>query len=150
MERTYSGLLRFSTFEERFEYLKLSGSVGIDTFGGRRWLNQRFYHSREWKQFRNAIILRDDGCDLGIIDRPIRGRVYIHHINPIKPEDLMHSSDLIMDPDNVVLVSFDTHNALHYGSYDSIANDYKERRPHDTCPWKEAKWPNQQETLPAF
>lgn len=138
LEKTYSELISFPTFEERFEYLKLKGSIGFNTFGGRRWLNQRFYHSEEWKRFREAIILRDDGCDLGIEDRPIFGRAYIHHIVPIKPNDLIHSARMVLDPENVILVSFDTHNAIHYGGIESVIRDPIERKPFDTCPWKEA------------
>lgn len=135
--KNYSGLLKLNTFEERFEYLRLSGFVGFDTFGGRRWINQDFYHSREWKQFRDEIIIRDNGCDLGIPDRPIRGKMYVHHIIPITPDDLRRSSACILDPENVVLVSFTTHNALHYGTLDSAIVVPVDRKPNDTCPWKE-------------
>lgn len=141
--KSYSELVSFSSFEERFEYLRLSGAVGDDTFGGRRWLNQHFYRSREWKNFRNDIIARDCGCDLAIMDRPILGRAYVHHINPITPEDLVNRSRKVLDPENAILVSFDTHNAIHYGSLNSIVRDLVERAPNDTCPWKEETWQSQ-------
>lgn len=137
LEKRYSELVTLNTFEDRFNYLKLPGKIGDNTFGGRRWLNQKFYHSPEWKHFRNEIILRDSGCDLGVLDRPIRGRMYIHHINPITPEDLADSIEKVLDFENVVLVSFATHNALHYGDLDSVSFEFVDRKPNDTCPWKE-------------
>jgi hypothetical protein len=137
LEKSYSELLRLETFEDRFDYLNLFGVVAHDTFGGRRWLNQKFYHSAEWKSFRNYIIIRDKGCDLCIEDRPIKGRMYIHHINPITPDDLYRNAKRVLDPENCVLVSFPTHNALHYGSIDTVSFNVVDRKPNDTCPWKE-------------
>lgn len=137
LEKSYSGLLMYDTFEDRFNYLVLNGSVGFDTFGGRRWINQKFYRSKEWKQFRNDIIIRDNGCDLAIPDRPIVGRMYVHHIRPITPDDLFHSSNSILNPENAVLVSQSTHNALHYGSIETALIVPGERKPYDTCPWRE-------------
>lgn len=133
--KTYSELMRIDSFEDRFEYLKLDGSVGLETFGFDRYLNQRFYTSPEWRRFRREIILRDDGCDLGCYDRPIRGNVLIHHINPITLKDINDRSNLLMDPENVISVSFDTHNAIHYGDISLIQNEMVERRSGDTCLW---------------
>lgn len=134
--KTYSELIRLPTFEERFEYLKLNGSVGEMTFGGSRYLNQSFYRSREWRQIRDSIIVRDMGCDLGCEDRPIMGSIYIHHINPITIEVLHHHDSLLFDSENLISVSYETHNAIHYGSLEMISSPYVERRSGDTCPWK--------------
>lgn len=134
--RSYRELLQLSTFEDRYNYLRLNGQVGIDTFGFDRWLNQRLYKSIEWKQLRNKIIVRDEGCDLAINGIPCFGRAIIHHMNPITEEELMHGDDSVFDPDNLVLCSLQTHNAIHYGTSDSLRQDYAERRPNDTCPWK--------------
>ena len=135
MNKSYSELLTFPTFKGRFEYLKLSGSVGLETFGSSRWLNQDFYHTREWRNIRNHIIMRDNGCDLADPDREIMGRIYIHHINPITEGELYHSSSSLLDPENLICVSFDTHNAIHYGDYNLIAKDYIPRQPGDTKLW---------------
>lgn len=134
--RTYSHLLSLPTFEERFEYLKLGGTVGSDTFGSYRYLNQGFYHSSEWRSIRNSIILRDNGCDLGCEDRPIQGKVIIHHINPIEEFDLVHMDEAVLDPENLICVSMLTHNAIHYGDIDLLPQNPIERTPGDTCPWK--------------
>lgn len=135
--KRYSELNQLKTFEERFDYLKLKGSVGQDTFGYDRYLNQEFYKSKEWRDLRNYIIARDGGCDLGIKDRPITGPIYIHHINPLAKEDILSSSDALLDPNNLICVSMSTHNAIHY-SDDSILkrNEIVERKPNDMCPWK--------------
>lgn len=138
MKKTYSILKSFSTFEERFKYLKLYGAVGSDTFGFDRFINQDFYHrSSEWKRARDYVIVRDNGCDLGIEDQPIYGRIIVHHMNPISSEDIIHSEDWIFDPEYLICVSHDTHNAIHYGD-DSIIQNRKiiERSINDTCPWK--------------
>ena len=134
--RTYRGLLQFDSFEERFEYLKLLGSVGAETFGSSRYMNQDFYRSREWKSFRDGIILRDEGCDLGVPGRLIRGRIIVHHLDPITEDDLVHGADLLLDPDNAVCTSFVTHQAIHYGDASLLFPDPVERYPNDTCPWK--------------
>lgn len=136
MIKTYSHLSRLKTFKERFEYLKLDGRVGDETFGSHRYLNQRLYKSREWRQLRRKIIVRDEGCDLGFSDRPIRGYIYIHHLNPITIEDILERRPCVFDPENLISISFDTHNALHYGGADSEPEEYVERRPNDTCPWR--------------
>ena len=138
MIRTYNELIRLPSFEERFRYLKLSGSVGKATFGYDRYLNQRFYKSQEWKSLRNEVIVRDCGCDMGLRDYEIRGRVIIHHMNPIVDEDIIDNTEYLMNPDYLVCVSHDTHNAIHYGNDDIIrAKIFVERHPNDTCPWKE-------------
>lgn len=134
--KTYSELILLPTFEERFDYLQLSGGVGEMTFGGSRYLNQSFYRSREWKQIRDNIIVRDMGCDLACDDRPIYDQIYIHHINPITIEVMRSNSDLLLNPENLICVSYETHNALHYGSRETLSSPYVERRSGDTCPWK--------------
>lgn len=139
MIRTYSELIQLPTFRQRFEYLKLSGSVGKATFGYDRYLNQRFYTSKEWKDLRNEIIVRDNGCDLGLEDYEIRGRILIHHMNPIVDDDIVNVSDYLMNPEYLICVSHDVHNAIHYGNDDILrAKEYVPRRPNDTCPWKES------------
>ena len=136
--RCYSELISLPTFKERFGYLKLSGNVGKATFGYDRYLNQNFYKSAEWKRLRNEIIVRDNGCEFGLEDYPIRGRIFIHHMNPIVDEDIIDSSEFLMNPEFLICVSRDTHNAIHYGNEDLIRiKEYIERRPNDTCPWKE-------------
>lgn len=135
-KRTYLELKNLNTFEERYEYLRLHGDVGKDTFGFDRYLNQAFYKSPEWKEIRRNVILRDDGCDLGCKDRPIFGRVLIHHMNPITKDDVLNRSDILMNPDYLICVSHDTHNAIHYGDSTQLMKGPVERRPNDTCPWK--------------
>lgn len=134
--KTYTRTKSYSTFKERFEYLRLKGSVGDETFSGDRWLNQGFYSSKEWKQMRHQIIVRDNGCDLAIPNRVIYGPIIIHHINPIQISDILESSDSLLDPENLICCSSLTHKALHYSDYNLIATDYVEREPFDTCPWK--------------
>lgn len=136
MNKRYSELVKLPTFKERFEYLKIGNKVSDETFGANRYLNQWFYRSDEWKKrIRSSIIIRDNGCDLALDDRPILGRVYIHHLNPITLEDLKNKSYLLTDPENLVCVSFDTHQAIHYGDISQLEFDYVERFPGDTCPW---------------
>ena len=135
-KRSYSELRQLKTFEERFAYLKIAGEVGNLTFGYDRWFNQQFYHSSEWRRARNGIILRDNGCDLGIPDYEIHGRIYIHHINPITLQDIETLSDNLLDPDNLICVTFDTHNAIHYGDERTLPKVPLERTPGDTCPWR--------------
>lgn len=136
MTRTYSELILLQTFLDRFEYLRLDGSVGMQTFGFDRYLNQDFYRSTEWKRIRDQVIIRDDGCDLGIPGYYIRGRVYIHHLNPITQDDLIRQRGLLLDPENLICVSHETHNAIHYGDATLLEKEPIERRPNDTCPWK--------------
>ena len=134
--KTFSELSRLRTFEERYEYLRLSSKVGRETFGAERVLNQAFYRSPEWKIARNKAILRDEGCDLGDRDRPIIGRIEIHHINPITIEDIENGGESLFDLDNLVCTSPNTHKAIHYGDASLITNSEPNiRKPNDTCPW---------------
>lgn len=134
--RTYSEMILLRTFEERYEYLRLDGEVGFETFGFDRYLNQKFYHSREWKTVRDRVITRDMGCDLASEGREIFGRIYIHHMNPMKQLDIIHGSMRIVDPEFLVCVSHNTHNAIHYGDRSLLITEPIERKPNDTCPWK--------------
>lgn len=136
--RSYSELITLPTFEERFEYLKLDGDVGDETFGFDRYLNQRFYRSAEWKRIRDAVIVRDNGCDLGIEDRQLYDRIVIHHMNPINQRDLInHMDSMVIDPEFLICCSHNTHNAIHYGDDSLIVKStITERTPNDTCPWK--------------
>lgn len=134
--RTYSELIRIKSFVERFEYLKLSGQVGVDTFGFDRYLNQNFYHSSEWRSVRDYVITRDFGCDLGMEGYEIHGLIYIHHMNPITQKDIVHSNADIIDPEFLICTTHDTHNAIHYGDASLLVTGPIERRPNDTCPWK--------------
>lgn len=136
MIRTYSELIKIPTFEERFEYLKLSGAIGEATFGFDRYLNQVFYRSQEWKHIRDCVIFRDNGCDLGIDDRLIRGKILVHHMNPISIQDVENRDRKIFDPEFLICVSHITHNAIHYGDSNLLIKDHVERTPNDTCPWK--------------
>ena len=134
--KTYSELITIPTFEERFEYLQLKGSVGKDTFGYDRYLNQVLYRSPEWKRLRNQIIIRDGGCDLACDGYDIYDKVLIHHLNPITVEDVLTRSRKVFDPDNLVCVSHSTHNAIHYGDMDLLATGPIIRTKNDTCPWR--------------
>ena len=134
--RTYSELIQLPTFEDRFDYLRLDGVVGKDTFGFDRYLNQQFYRSSEGKRIRNQVIIRDNGCDLGIDEYEIHGRILIHHMNPISIEDLQYMSDLLMNPEYLICVSHRTHNAIHYGDESLIVTAPIERSQNDTCPWR--------------
>lgn len=136
MYRTYSELITLSTFLERFNYLKLNGHIGIDTFGFDRYLNQMFYHDSAWRSVRDKVIIRDCGCDLAIPGREIIKGLMIHHINPITRDDVIDRSPKCFDLDNLICVSSITHNAIHYGDETSIIKDPVVRRPNDTCPWK--------------
>lgn len=134
--KTYSELISIPTFKERFRYLKLGGLVGEETFGCDRYLNQIFYTSPEWRMLRNDIITRDKGCDLAIEDREIWGRVYIHHMNPIMVRDILNRTDILLDPEYLILCSFNTHNAIHYGDESLLMEDYIPRTMNDTIPWR--------------
>lgn len=136
MIRTYSELIKLPTFKERFEYLSLKGCVGKETFGWERYINQAFYRSKEWKDVRNFVIVRDCGCDLGIPGREIPDRILIHHMNPILPKDIVLSNDFILDPEYLICTTHNTHEAIHYGSEDLLISEPVERTPNDTCPWK--------------
>lgn len=134
--KTYSELITLQTFEERFKYLQLNGSVGKSTFGFDRYINQKFYKSQEWKSVRDLVILRDNGCDLGIIDRVIYKRIIIHHMNPIRIDDIKHVSDYLLNPEYLISTTHETHNAIHYGDENLLVKDPIERRINDTCPWR--------------
>lgn len=135
--RTYSELIQLETFEERFEYLRLDGMVGKDTFGFDRYLNQLFYNSLEWKQIRNFVISRDCGCDLGVIDHEIYGKVLIHHMNPLTKDDIINKTDYLLNPEYLICVSFETHQAIHYGNNNYINDNIPiQRKKNDTCPWR--------------
>ena len=135
--RTYSELITLSTFEERFEYLKLDGQVGEDTFGFDRYLNQRFYHSEEWKQIRREVIVRDKGCDLAIPDREIFGRIIVHHMNPISVSDIDGNEKYILDPEFLITTFKLTHDAIHYGDESLlVTTEPVIRTRDDTCPWR--------------
>lgn len=134
--RTYSELSQLITFEDRFNYLKLGGSVGLETFGYDRYINQIFYKSPEWKATRNSAILRDEGNDLGIPGRPIYGPIYIHHMIPITKEDILNRDPIIFDLEYLICTSFNTHEAIHYGDEDLLVSDPIIRTPNDTCPWR--------------
>ena len=137
MKRTYRELSKLLTFEERYRYLRLSGGVGKETFGFDRYLNQRFYSSAEWKRVRDVVIIRDNGCDLGIADRIIGGKILIHHMNPVSREDILSRNADLLNPNYLVCVSHTTHNAIHYGDESLLIVMPPERKPNDTCPWKQ-------------
>lgn len=134
--KTYSELITFSTFEERFRYLKCNGIVGDETFGFKRWINQEFYQSQRWRRFRDEIIIRDEGCDLGVPDYRIYGPVIIHHLNPITYEDILELRPCVFDPENVICTGMKTHNAIHYGDENMLILPTVERSRNDTCPWR--------------
>lgn len=134
--KTYSELITLPTYEERYRYLRLSGAVGQDTFGFDRHMNQKFYRSAEWKRIRDMVIVRDNGCDLGIEDRVIHGKILIHHMNPITEKDIRYATELLLNPEYLICVTHTTHNAIHYGDEDLLIKEPVVRRPNDTCPWK--------------
>lgn len=134
--RTYAELSTFKTFFERYEYLCLNGIVGKETFGFDRYLNQKFYCSAEWKRIRDIVIVRDNGCDLSVKGHEIRGKILIHHMNPILLSDIETNSDFLMNPDYLVCTSQLTHNAIHYGDSSLLPKNIVERSMNDTCPWR--------------
>ena len=135
--RTYSELIDLPTFEERFRYLQLSGEVGVDTFGFDRFLNQVLYRSKEWKSVRDKVLVRDGCCDLAVQDRVIFSRPIVHHMNPMSVEDIKNHSGLLMDPEYLITVSHNTHNAIHYGDEGLLVPTLVNvRTKNDTCPWK--------------
>lgn len=133
--RTYSELRRLSTFEDRFNYLSLLGEVGAATFGFDRWINQHFYRSREWKHVRDLVVVRDDGCDLGVPGYEVHNRPLVHHMNPITPEDLERGEEWVLDPKYLITTTHRTHNAIHYGDQSLLRRPPAERRPGDTKLW---------------
>lgn len=135
--KTYTELMQLETFEERFEYLKLDGIVGEETFGFDRYLNQKFYKSKEWRDTRNYVIARDLGCDLGIQDREIIDEeILIHHMNPITKEDIINKTDLLLNPEYLITTINNTHRAIHYGDDSLLYKPPVERFKNDTCPWR--------------
>lgn len=134
--KTYSELSLLPTFQERYQYLRLSGQVGEDTFGFDRYLNQMFYRSKEWKRIRDFVILRDNGCDLGVPGFEIYERIIIHHMNPITVDDIRHGDGSLLDPEFLICVTHNTHNAIHYGDESLLITEPIVRRPNDTCPWR--------------
>ena len=137
IEKCYSDILKLQTFEERFEYLRCNSKVMQETFGIERYLNQNFYRSAEWHRVRAFVITRDNGCDLGILSREILDEpIFVHHMNPITSEDITHASKYLLDPEYLISVRKETHNAIHYGGLSTLGIDYVERTPNDTCPWR--------------
>lgn len=134
--KTYSELITIPTFEERYRYLRLGGKVGEETFGFDRYINQRFYKSKEWLSIRDYVIARDNGCDLGIEGREIYGRILIHHMNPIRVEDIINKSDFLLNPEYLICTIKNTHDAIHYGDEDLLFTGLVERSKNDTSPWR--------------
>lgn len=137
--KCYSELILLPTFLERFRYLRITGRVGEETFGFDRYLNQLFYRSPEWKRIRDKIIIRDLGCDLGIDGMEIFGKILIHHMNPISMADIRNRSDFLLNPEYLITVSNETHQAIHYGDESLLITVPAPRAPNDTCPWKKTK-----------
>lgn len=136
MIRTYTELMKLKTFKERFLYLKLNGKVAEETFGFDRYLNQQFYKSNEWLELRDQIIIRDNGCDLGIEDREIYKRIIIHHMNPITKYDILNKTDMLLNPEYMICTIKRTHDAIHYGDESLLYELPIERTKNDTCPWR--------------
>ena len=134
--RTYSELITLPTFEERYRYLRLGGRVGEETFGFDRYLNQIFYTSNEWRDVRDYVIIRDGGCDLGMADREIFGKILVHHMNPIRQEDILRRSKFLLDPEYLICTVKNTHDAIHYGDESLLILPPVERTKYDTCPWR--------------
>lgn len=136
MLRTYSELSRLQTFRERFEYLRLDGIVGVETFGFDRYLNQVFYNSDEWKAVRKTVIIRDKGCDLGMYGYDIHGKIIVHHMNPFSIDDVLHRKEELLDPEFLISTVLNTHNAIHYGDESLLPSAPIVRTRNDTCPWR--------------
>lgn len=134
--RTYSELITLPTFEERYRYLRLDEKVGEETFGFDRYINQIFYKSEEWRSVRDYVIIRDGGCDLGIPDREIYGKILVHHMNPIRQEDIIRRSKFLLDPEYLISTIKNTHDAIHYGDESLLILEPIERTRNDTCPWR--------------
>lgn len=134
--KCYSELITLPTFIERYRYLKIGGRVGAATFGHDRYLNQLLYHSGEWLEFRDSIIIRDKGCDLAVPEFELHERILVHHIDPITVEDVLNRHPKVFDPENTISTSLNTHNAIHYGDESKLAILPIERTPNDTCPWR--------------
>lgn len=134
--KTYSELIKHDSFLERFRYLALHGFVGETIFGFERYLNQKFYRSLEWKKIRDHVIIRDHGCDLGVLGREVHEKIFIHHMNPLRKEDVINYSDILIDPEFLITTNHTTHNAIHYGDENLLFIDVVNRTKNDTCPWK--------------
>lgn len=135
--KTYSELSKLETFEERFNYLKLDNTVGEETFGFDRWLNQQFYKSKEWLRMRDEIIARDCGCDLGIPEREIIDeKILIHHMNPISRDDIINNTDFLLNPEYLITTVNNTHQAIHYGNTEMLSKAPVDRYKNDQCPWR--------------
>lgn len=134
--RSYTELMKLETYEERYRYLRLDGVVGRDTFGFDRYLNQVFYRSQRWRKVRDEVIIRDNGCDLGVEGYAIYGRIIIHHMNPITLEDIEHESINLLNPEFLICTTHATHNAIHYGDESLLITAPIERTKFDTCPWR--------------
>jgi hypothetical protein len=134
--KTYSELVKLPTFEERYRYLRLGGRVGEETFGFERYLNQSFYKSGEWKRVRDKVIVRDNGCDLGMSDREIYEKIIVHHMNPIVMEDIIHRTEYLLNPEYLICTTKNTHDAIHYGDESLLITAPIERTKNDTCPWR--------------
>lgn len=134
--KTYSDLIRMSSFNERFDYLALNGVVGHSTFGADRYLNQNFYRSRDWRRARNEVIIRDNGCDLGIPGREIYDKIYVHHMNPVTIEDIEEYYDWLLDPEFLICTSFNTHQGITFGDKNHLIRLPRERTKGDTKLWK--------------
>lgn len=139
--RTYSELIKLPTFEERYNYLKIGNEIGFETFGSERYLNQMLYTSKEWRKVRDEVIVRDDGCDLGVAGEYIEGIIIVHHMNPITVDDIVNRSPLVFDPEYLISSRGTTHRGIHFDASTEIPKPYafKERREYDTCPWRVRK-----------
>ena len=136
MTKTYSELIKLKTFKEIYEYFRLDGLIGEETFGFDRYMNQKFYKSKEWKRIRDQVIVRDNGCDLGVEGYEIGGRILIHHMNPILLKDIQTLSEFLLNPEYLICTTLDTHNAIHYGNSNLLVIEPIERTKNDTCPWR--------------
>lgn len=136
MIKTYSELIRFKTLEERYRYLRIGGRVGEETFGFDRWMNQVFYKDPRWRDIRDEVITRDNGCDLGLEGYDIRGKIFVHHMNPVTKDDILYNFDSLLNPEFLISTSKRTHDAIHYGNEDLLPQSPIVRTRNDTCPWK--------------
>lgn len=136
MIKTYSELIRFKTLEERYRYLRIGGRVGEETFGFDRWMNQVFYKDPRWRDIRDEVITRDNGCDLGLEGYDIHGKIFVHHMNPVTKDDILHNFDSLLNPEFLISTSKRTHDAIHYGNEDLLPQSPIVRTRNDTCPWK--------------
>lgn len=139
MIKTYSELIRFKTLEERYRYLRIGGRVGEETFGFDRWMNQVFYKDPRWRDIRDEVITRDNGCDLGLEGYDIHGKIFVHHMNPVTKDDILYNFDSLLNPEFLISTSKRTHDAIHYGNEDLLPQSPIVRTRNDTCPWKHGK-----------